>query len=264
MNLKYKIGMCLVALSLLATAPACSPTPTPVVTSAPTDAPALASAPTPGAGLASTPTETPTVTPRPSTGLATEKQPDGSTIFFDFDNGYRVTFPAEWIVVPLNGADLATVLETVSQTNPDLPAATEDCLGGTEPETIRAVALYFKAEFISRGFVPNTGIIRVDDPLAAKIPMNYLLPNVVSDREKDGTVTSSEVRENADGLKIGVLEVETDCKSATNETVSLAQRVAVFQTSNTAVALAFSAQAEFSDQLMPIADAIIASIELLQ
>jgi hypothetical protein len=259
MNSKSKIYLCLLALSLLAISPACSPAPaSPVATSAPTVAATSAPALTPA------PIETPTVTPYPTSGVAVEKQPDGSTVFFDFDNGYRVTFPPEWSVVPLSGLDLVAILEAVAKSNPELEAATAGSFGDTEPETFRAISLYPKQEFVTDGFAPNIGIVRIDDPLAAKIPMNYLLPNVVADREQDGTVTGSEIRENADGLKIGIVNVETDSETPSGATIPTVQRVAVFQTGNVAIALALTVQAEFSEQLLPTADAVIASIQLLQ
>jgi hypothetical protein len=183
---------------------------------------------------------------------------------YDFDNGYTVTLPAGWTVVPLSGLDMTTILETVAESNPGLPDAPTDCFGDIEPETIRAIALYPKEEFVTDALAPNIGVVRIDDPLAAKIPMNYLLPNVVSDREKDGTVTGSEIRETAEGLQVGVVNVEADCPTPSGAIVPTVQRVGVFQTSKVAIAMALMVQAEFADDLLPVADAVIASIKLLQ
>jgi hypothetical protein len=262
MNFSHKVP--LLALSLLTITQACSPTPTPAPPNAPTSAPAADSTPTQMAAPTAAPLETPSVTPRPSSGVAVEEQADGSTIFFDFDNGYSVTLPAGWSVVPLNGADLPSVVEAVSNRNPGLPEAPTGCFGDIAPETIRAVSLYPNAEFVTDALAPNIGIVRIDDPLAAKIPMSYVLPNVVSDREKKGTVTSSEIREIAGGLQVGVVDVEADCLTPSGATIATVQRAAVFQAGKVAIALALMAPAEFAEQLLPTADAVIASIQLLQ
>ena len=260
MNFGHKV--CLLALSLLAMAPACGPIPIPTPPSGPTSAPAQAT-PTQVSAPTEAPVATPSVTPRPTSGVAVEAEPDGSTIFFDFDNGYSVTLPAGWTVVPLNNADLPSVLEAVSNSNPGLPEAPTGCFGDIEPETIRSISLYPRPEFVTDALAPNIGIVRIDDPLAAKIPMSYVLPNVVSDREKDGTVTNSEIREIAGGLQVGIVDVEADCVTPSGATIATVQRAAVFQTGKVAIALALMAPAEFAEQLLHTADAVIASIQLL-
>jgi hypothetical protein len=261
--MRFSHKVCLLALSLVAIVPACSPAPTSAPSGAPTSAPAEAK-PTQVSAPTDAPLATPSVTPRPTSGVAAEPQPDGSTIFFDFDNGYSVTLPAGWTVVPLNNADLPSIVEAVSKSNPGLPEAPTACFGDIEPETIRSISLYAKPEFVTDALAPNIGIVRIDDPLAAKIPMSYVLPNVVSDREKDGTVTNSEIREIAGGLQGGVVDVEADCLTPSGENIATVQRAAVFQTGKVAIALALMAPAEFAEQLLPTADAVIASITLLQ
>src|SRR5512142_2060058 len=73
----------------------------PFATATPTATATFTPSPTP----TFTPTFTPTPTPLP-TGKLKEEQPDGTTLFTDYDGGYQVTFPQNWIVVLLEKDEL--------------------------------------------------------------------------------------------------------------------------------------------------------------
>jgi len=104
-------------------------TPTPTNTFTPT--PTFTPSPTPT--LTSTPTNTPTATPVP-TGVTSEEQADGSTVFIDFDNKYQLTLPSGWIVIPLDQNDLGNLLNNVSSQHPDFAEAAQAfCLSHGSP-----------------------------------------------------------------------------------------------------------------------------------
>src|SRR5512139_1309782 len=61
-----------------------------------------------------TPSQTPTRTQTPSpvplpTGVTTEEQSDGSTLFVDYDNQYQLNIPKTWFLIPLSSDDITDI-----------------------------------------------------------------------------------------------------------------------------------------------------------
>src|SRR5512143_4113517 len=104
-----------------------TPTPTNTFTPSPTFTPSA----TPTA------TQTPSPTPVP-TGIDVQKQADGSIVFIDYDNKFKLTLPNDWLVIPFNKSAYADAMDTLTKDNPQLAAAAQ-AFKEMDPDMFRLV-----------------------------------------------------------------------------------------------------------------------------
>jgi hypothetical protein len=229
-------------------------TPTPTATYTPTST--LTPSPTP----TSTPTRTPTATPLP-TGVRSEEQADGSTLFIDYDNKYQLALPSGWIVIPIDQDGLSDLLDDVSQENPDL-AETAQAFNGLDPDVFRMAALYADPQLASSGFGTNITVTAFKDDLMSSMPLSFVTGALEQSFIDGGAkVLTQGVNpiENDKGVEIEYLDVEQ-----ISDGVEIVQRLVVFQVNEALMVITITVPSQFKDDVLPVSDVVGSSIELLK
>lgn len=229
-------------------------TPTPTSTSTPTAT--FTPSPTP----TSTPTRTPTPTPLPS-GVTSEDQADGSTLFIDYDNKFRLTLPKGWIVIPIDQDGLGDLLDNVSEQNPDL-AETAQAFRDLDPDVFRMAALYSDRETLSGGYGTNITVTAFADKIMSSMPLSFVT-GVLEQSFIDGggKVLTQGVNSigNSHGVEIEYIDVEQSSAG-----FKVTQRLVVFQAEDKLIVITITTVPQFQAQILPVSDLLGGSIEYLE
>jgi len=233
-------------------------TPTPTATYTPT--PTFTPSPTP----TSTPTSTPTTTPLP-TGVKSEEQADGSTLFTDYDNQYQVVIPDGWLVIPLSSGDIADILETVSKENPELKDSAE-AFAQLDPDVIRVIAVNENTKYITNGFSTNLTVTAIEDKLMSSMPLDFVTGAVEESLKQQGATLVSEFQpasKNANGVEIGTFEFQQETPTATGTRVKAQSKTLIFQSNGKLIMIQLAVPQQFAGELIPTLDQIIDTIKLI-
>jgi hypothetical protein len=138
-------------------------------TATPTSTPTFTPSPTPSP----TATVTATATPLP-TGVVTEIKSNGKTIAIDYDNGFELSLPQGWIVVPFSGEDLAENLDLFAEENPEM-AQQADAFKQLGPEALRVIALNEDPKYFTNGFATYLMVAAMEDKLMSSMPMPFVM-----------------------------------------------------------------------------------------
>lgn len=231
-----------------------TPTPTLTFTPAPTDTPS----PT------ATATEVPSPTPMP-TGATSEEQPDGSTLFTDYDNQFQLSIPEDWIVIPLSAKDMTDILEGLSTENPQLKdiAAT---FAQMDPDVIRVVAMNKNVKYTFNGFATNLTVTAVEDKMMSAMPLDFVTGAVEESLKQGGaTIIENEefAAENANGVEIGLIEFQKKTPTATGASVDAHSRILIFHANGKLIMVQLAAPKQFASEVIPVLEDMIDTIELL-
>jgi len=232
-----------------------TPTPTLTLTPSPTFTPS----PTPTAS------QTPTPTPLP-TGVKTEEQSDGSTLFIDYDNNYQLALPQGWFVIPLSAEDIADILKNMAEANPDLKD-TADAFKQLDPNVIRVIAINENSDYIFNGFSTNLTVTAIEDKLLASMPVDFVTGAVEEQLKQSGAkiISSHELATtNANGVEIGSFDFQQSSPTATGANVQARSKAIVFQTNGKLIMIQLATPQQFAEELFPILDNIMDSIELIK
>jgi hypothetical protein len=235
--------------------------PTPTSTDTPTPTPTFTPTPTPTA--TATPTQTPTPVP---TGVETQKQTDGSTLFVDYDNKFKLTLPKGWVVIPMTIEDMAGVAQELAKENPDIADELNSLQGlqGVYSDMLRGVALYADRNFTYKGYATNISIMALTDPTLAGMPLPFVSGILEEQLKQNGAKILTEgVNEiaNPNGVEVEYIDFEqTLSVQGMNQTI--ATRVVLFLVDDKLVWLQLFTPKKFSKDILPIANEIGASIEL--
>ena len=234
-----------------------TPTPTATFTPSPTTTPTLA--PT------STPTQIPTATPLP-TGVVTEEQADGSTLFIDYDNYYQLDLPRDWFVIPLSSGDIADILITMAEENPEL-SDTAEAFSQLDPNVIRVIAINNDTKYASSGFSTNLTVTAVEDKLLSSMPLDFVTGAVEESLKQQGAALLSDhnlVTTNANGVEIGTFEFEQTSFTATGSNIQIRSKTIIFQSNGKLIMVQLTTPSGFGDELFPLLDEITASVKLIK
>lgn len=213
-----------------------------------------------------TPTATATATPIPSptpmpTGVTVEQQGDGSTIFTDYDNRFRLVLPAGWVVIPFNKDDLTEVVSELGSENPQLAEAAES-FNNMDPKLFRLVALNSNPDYVEGAFASNLNVTSIPDELMSSMPLAFVTGVLEQSFADSGfTVLTSGVNEidNSHGVEVEYIDIEQSVNG-----VKTTQRVIVFQTDGSLGMVTITTLPQFSNELFATSDDVGASIELLK
>jgi hypothetical protein len=232
-----------------------TPTPTNTFTPSPTITPS----PTP------TPTQTPTLTPTLlPTGSSMEDQADGSKLFTDYDNQFKMKLPEGWIILPLSSQDLADIVESVSKENPDFKDAAA-VLKDLDPDVIRVMAFNKNPKYNVNGFTTNLIVMAINDKVMTTMPMDFVMGMLEeSVKQQDGVLLSTDnnLTTNANDVEIGSFEFKRTMPTALGTNVPVRIKAIVFRSADRLVMVQLTAPQQFGEELMPVMDQIIESVRL--
>jgi len=230
-------------------------TPTPTATATFTPTPTFTPSPTPS----STPTPTITPTPEP-TGVQTEIQSDGSTLFIDHDNKYQLILPKGWTVIPFDKDSFSAVLDDIAKDNPNL-AESAKIFKDLDPSIFRLVALNTNPKFLVNNFASNLNITAIDNSVLSAMPLSFVTGALEESFKQQGiTVLTTGVNtiDNEQGVEIEYVDMEQTIKGE-----KAAQRAIVFQSNKKLIILTFSTAKQMSQDIFKEGDLIAGSIKLL-
>lgn len=230
----------------------------PFATATPTATATFTPSPTP----TPTATHTPTPTPRP-TGRLKEEQPEGQTVFTDYDNGYQLSFPRGWSVVIPGKDDLQKILDSVPEQEGNISDVIEIAKSAEVNNLIRAFAFNFKAQ---QGiYTPNINIAYDTSPLVALMSLEDLLDFTLGYFPSLGIeVVHSEIKETSSGIETGRIEAEWTAQVSANEKVDLSQVQVFFRSGEGYVIMTYTTVQDATVDLGDDMDELIESIQLLE
>lgn len=231
---------------------------------------ALATQTAQAAPPASTPTEIPTATATavPAEVISTEgtslrKQADGSSVFSDHQGGYQLAIPAGWLVVRVNEQETMNAWALPEASNPNVQTFLSR-VQASDPKVFRLFGLDVLPEHLQRSFATNFSVLldrnntdsleSLVESLKKQLPETLLAPKVLR----------AEVGRTSAQIPIGIVESTSDLQSTSGESISLYQKQAVFVVRGGAVAITFSTTIDLKDLLLPMFDAMIDRLALLE
>ena len=229
-------------------------TPTPTATFTPT--PTFTPSPTPTA----TSTFTPTPTPLP-TGVTSSEQADGSTLFIDYDNGYQLVLPVDWIIIPVDQDALSAMIDELAKEDPDLVPSAE-AFKNLDPNVLRMAALNTNRKYIAKGSGTNVTVAAVEDQTLAALPLSLISGALEQSFISQGiTVLTTGVNpvDNDHNVEIEYMDVQQKANGTDAQ-----QRIIMFKTSKKLILVTVTTTPVFRDEIFQMADQIGASIELIK
>lgn len=265
----YKLALLIIAIALIGMS--CNmanigsvfatETPTPTSTYTPTST----FTPSPTSTSTATPTNTPTATPLP-TGVLTDEQADGSTLFVDYDNQYQLIIPADWLVIPLSSNEIFDILEEIAETNPAFEEIADSFLQ-LDPDIIRIIAVNENRKYTTSGFATNLTITAIEDKLMSSMPLDFVTGALEESLKQQGAKLVSEFEpaaRNANGVEIAEFEFEQTTTTSTGASVRVRSGTLLFQSDGKLIMVQLTTQQQFAGELMPILEQIRDMIELLK
>lgn len=227
-------------------------TPTPTITFTPT--PTFTPSPTP------TQTQTPSPTPLP-TGIVTEEQADGSTLFTDYDNQYQLTLPKDWKAIPFDKDNLGAMLDELAKEDPKLADAAS-AFKDLDPKVFRLVALNTNSKYIAGGSVSNLNITAIENELLSTMPLSFVSGALEESLKQQGATVLTDgvnIVENAQGVEVEFIDIEQTITG-----IKIVQRLILFQSNDKLIAITVSAAKQFSEEVLPEGNLIGGSIKFLE
>jgi hypothetical protein len=195
-----------------------------------------------------------------------EEQADGSTLFVDYDNRYRLYLPQGWIVIPLSSEDLADILKSISEENPEFEDVAET-FKQLDPNVIRIMAVNENPEYILNGYSTNLSVIAIEDKIMSSMPLEFVTGALEESLKQGGAQLISNnnpVQANANGVEIGVIDFQQTTPTATGSTVQARSKIIFFQTIDKVIMVQLAAPQQFADELWSVLDETSESIELIE
>ena len=228
-----------------------TPIPTATFTPSPT--------PTPS----STPTLIPTAT-RPSTGLQTEEQADGSSLITDHDNQFRFVMAGGWTVIPLSAEDLSDIMSELAKKNPEL-AGTAELFKQLDPDVFRVIAVNNDPRYIVNGYATNLNVAALEDKLASSMPVGLLANGLKESFAQSGAINiTSESRTNSKGVEIGIIEFTQSAPTYTGASVEVRSRVIIFQVNGKLIMITLATPLQFGEEVFASLGDLAETIEIIK
>ncbi len=227
---------------------------------------------TPSPTLTPSPTSTPSLTPSPSpspTGLAagskTEEQADGSTLFTDYDNHYQVTLPKGWFILPFSSEDMANILQSMSDKNPEFKQMVES-FKNLDPDVIRIMALQMDSKYMQGGAAPNLSVLAIDNKAMSSMPMDIVLGTLEQSFKQQGADVSSSgsTMTNANGVEMGSIDYQQLVPSPSGSKIRVRYRTILFQSGDKMIMVQLGTPKDYIEEFLPVMDQIADSVKLLE
>jgi hypothetical protein len=234
-------------------------TPTPTHTPTRTPTPTQTATPTVTQTPTSTETPTPSPTATPLPEYKVEEHADGTTDFLDFTYGFRVTFPQDWLVVPLSGESSAEWMAKAAKEMEASGFNIEEAFASVDPDTIRLIVMDNTPGHVSEGSYPN---VNVSVKMGSRPSLDFLVSLYVEalpETVPGLTVTNSEILENAAGLSYGRIDTQRPSDSE-----DVHQILILFGLDDGLVALTFSLTSSLQADYVMIVQEITDSFDYLE
>jgi hypothetical protein len=222
-----------------------------------------------------TPTPTPTDIPNPTptltsspvpTGVLKQAQPDGSTLFTDYDNKYEIVFPAGWTAISLTAKDLNDMMALASKNNPELEN-TITSLKAMDPKVFRTFAFDFRTGHLVNGFASNISVVAEDNSIINGMTLQDVLNTTaqsVPQMFKGGKVISSNVTKTASDIPIGVLGINLPLTTASGSKIPVYEQMVVFKMPEVVVEITLGVPKSTQSKYLSEFKQVIDSIEILK
>lgn len=236
-------------------------TPTPTLTFTPSPTPTITFTPSPTA----TATSTPSPTPLPS-GTVIEEQSNGTLLFIDYDNGYQLMFPKDWVAIPLSSEDLASRVDALADSNPAFRDVADMFLQ-LDPDIIRLVAINADPKYIYNGFSTNVTITAIEDKLMSEMPMGFVTGAIEESLKNQGArllPMEEPVITNSNGVEIGRFDFLKRTPTPTGANLEVRAITFLFQVNDKVIMVQLTTPKQFGDELLPGLEDISDSIKLLK
>ncbi|MFZ5881700.1 MAG: hypothetical protein ACOY0R_20225 [Chloroflexota bacterium] len=269
---KYGSRITLVILLLVVANLACSSanvlpglfaTATPTFTNTPTITPTFTPSPT------STSTPTPTLTPTPTplpTGVSITEKPGGGMSVTDYDAGYTLEISADWLVVPTTMEDLQKMSQGLQASNPDLAKAMKN-MQAVGNDALRLMALNQNKATQSGTMITNVNIVIQQEAMILALPLDFFLDLNVEQIKAalpSAKVLSSSISKNANGLEIGIIEIELKANTTVGNSVTAYEKIVFVKTGTAMCVFTFAGPNALRETLVPRFDEVIDTIQLLE
>jgi len=207
------------------------------------------------------PTETLPVAP-PTTGRWKEEQPDGTTLYADYDLGYQITFPPDWAVILSDQDDLTELFSN----SPNQQEKVANLIATSKivdvNNIIRVYGVNLKAE--EDGYPPNVNIAYDINLLHAQMSMKDYFNGLVQFYQSRGIrVVSHKLKTNSSGMEVGIMEMESSLNTLSGQKINLQQKQVCFKPIRGTVLITFSTTKEATIDLSDEIDILIESIHQL-
>jgi hypothetical protein len=179
----------------------------------------------------------------------------------DYDNKFKFTLPADWVIIPFRKDSLAETLNKLAEENPQLAAAAK-AFENMDPEMFRVVAINKNLKYLKNTFASNLNVTAYENELLAAMPLEFVTGALEDQFQQNGAkVLTHDVNvvENSHGVNMQYIEIE--------QTVGdnkIRQRVLMFQSNKKLIMLAFTTLPEFSKELFEEGNRIGGTIELVK
>lgn len=238
-------------------------TATPTFTNTPTITPTFTPSPT------STSTPTPTLTPTPTplpTGVVKAGQPGGGTLVTDYDAGYTVEISADWLVVPATVEDLEQMSEGLKSTNPDLAKAMQG-MKSVDTDALRLMAFNQDKATQSGTMITNVNVMIQQEAMILALPLDFFLDlnlEQIKSSLPSVKVLSSGISKNANGVEIGVIEIELKATTTVGNSVTAYEKLVFVKTGTAMCIFTFAGPNALRESLVPVFDEVIDTIQLFE
>ncbi len=230
------------------TTPTVTPTFTPTVTPSP----------------APTPTSTPTATPVP-TGVVINEMAGGGAQIVDYDGGYTIDVPADWVVSKLDPEDIKQALSKAGEDNPGFDNVIK-AAQAAEPGTFRVIAIDKDRTHSANGYITNFSVAMFSDTVAKAAPLDIVIQaSLESLKSQVPGIKAKQLdsKTNGHGVTIALVELQVPMALPAGQVV-LYQKQVYFQTGSALAMVAFSAPLSKVEAVTPSFDAVVDGIQLMK
>ncbi len=190
-----------------------------------------------------------------------EEQSDGSMLFVDYDNKYRLVLSAEWVAIPFDQEELGALVKELSKDNPQFEDAAA-AFKNLDPDMFRLVALNQNPDYFQNGAAPNVTISAIDNDVLAAMPLSFVTGALEQSFKDGGTkvvTTGVNTIDNQHGVEVEFLEIEQEVNG-----IKIAQRVIVFQANKKLIMITFTSPESIKTDIFTSSDLTGGSIELFE
>mgnify|MGYP002640243481 CR=1 FL=1 len=216
--------------------------------------------PVPTATLPPTATITPTAYPEAGSELLSEED---ATTYYDYNNGYRITTPANWLPVRPGEVEYAEAWGLPVASYPAVSSALQG-MQSLDPNTFRLFVLDTQDGHFENSYLSKISILV--SPVSEATLEEIFAATVLDLPEKTPglVVTDSNLIENDAGEKFGVITSEWDTQFAAGDVLRLYQQQVIVLMNDTSLVFTFSSTVDFKDTILADFDEMVTSLTPLK
>lgn len=209
-------------------------------------------------------TETPTTAPSDA-GSALLVQEDGSTFFTDERAGYSIRVPAGWLAVRINQQEYYDAWSLPQTADPRIQKSLLS-MKSQDPNQFRLYAIDTQDGQIVNDIVTNLVFVWDETTNLSFESENDLqsLADQIASTTKGLKVTSVSLVVLPTGMTVGVIESDTTTKNSSGSDVTLYQKQLFFKAKAGTQSIVLTTVDTLKDKILPIFDAMAATITMLQ